>query len=172
MEFAVEHTLRSVAVLVILLGLLQFALLLIGTGLGIFALFVAGFAIVRGFSSGTALLALGFLSPRALDAVRLSELLWLVGPASLLSVVLFDLALDGLTLRLLRLCGLGALGIGVGEVVAGGTVAALTLIGAARFVPGAAGLSVTSALVAGLTGSFVLYYIEMASSDAGSGHLD
>ncbi len=110
-------------------------------------------------------MAVDFLSPRTLDAAGLLNLIWLVVPASLLSVVLFDLTLDGPVLWLLRRMGLDELWVGVGEVVAGGLVAALMLKGSAHFVPSAAVLPASLALVAGIICSFVLYCVELLSLD-------
>ena len=165
MGTAVEYSLKAIAGLIVLLTLLQLALLLIGTSVGILALFTAGFTIVRASSSGAVLLAADFLSPWMPDAAGLLNLLWLVVPASLLSVVLFDLTLDGPVLWLLRRIGLDELWVGIGEVVAGGLVAALMLEGSAHFVPNAAVLPASLALIAGMTCSFVLYCVELLSLD-------
>lgn len=165
MGTAVEYGLRAIAGLVVFLALLQIALLLIGTSVGILVLFTMCFTIVRASSSGAVLLAVDFLSPQTLNAAGLLNLLWLVGPASLLSVVLFDLTLDGPVLWLLRRMRLNELWVGVGEVVVGGLVAALMLKGSAHFVHNAAVLPVSLALVTGIICSFVLYCVELLSLD-------
>jgi hypothetical protein len=84
-------------------------------------------------------------------------LLWLVIPASLSSVVLFDLWLVGLMLRILRFAGMSIAGIRIVEVFVEGVFIALALAVVAHLAPDA-GLSPGAALAAGLIGAFVHYF--------------
>lgn len=162
----VEYVLQGLAAIVIVVGLLCSAVVLLLSEIGIVALFVAIFAVATAAGSGVALLAIDFLYPETMAVTGIAGLLWLVVPASLASVLLFDLGLEGLVLRLLRRRGMEASGIELLEAIAGGLVTALSLAVTARVLPEAR-LSAGAALAAGLTGAFVRYYIGLCLRDAG-----
>lgn len=158
MEAAAEYGLRAIAALVILVGVIQFAILLVGTGAGVVALFVAGFAIVYAFSSGTVLLATEFLFPGSVAFPGAIGLLWLVGPVSLTFTVVFDLALEGFLIALFRRVGLYPPCARQIEALLRGPFLALALLAMAFWLPGVE-LSPAAALAAGLISAFICCYL-------------
>jgi hypothetical protein len=160
----VEYALKALAVLVILWGLINVALLLLVTEVGIMALFVLAFAAVIAAFSGATLLAVGFLY-QEVPTAGLSDLMLLVVPTSVASTLLV-LGLEGPALRALRRLGVGEPWIGIGIAVAHGFVTASLLAVAACFVPGA-GPPVEAVSAAGLIGAFALHYIELVLTHAG-----
>ncbi len=163
-----ECVLQVVAAIVIVVGLICSALILLLSAPGLMALFVAAFVAVTAAGSGAALLAIDFLYPGAMDVPGPSELLWLVIPASLGSVVFFDLGLEGLMLRTLQRLGLGMPGIELIEAFAGGLFTAASLVVVAHLTLDAE-LSTGAALAAGLISAFVRYYIGQCSLDTDLG---
>lgn len=155
---------QGLAVVVIVVGLLCCAVVLILSEVGILALFVAAFLLATAAGSGAALLVVDFLYPETVIVSGLAGLLLLVVLASVASVLIFDLGLEGLVLRLLRRGGMDVPGIEVLEAIGGGLVTALSLAVAARVLP-EAGLSAGAALTAGLTGAFVRYYVGLYLRD-------
>ncbi len=154
----VEHVLQVLAGAVIVIGLVCGALVLLLSAPGLMALFVAAFVAVTAAGSGLALLAIDFLFSEAVDVSGIVDLLWLVIPASLASVLLFDLGLEGLMLRALQRLGLGMPRIEFIEAIAGGLFTAVSLVVTARLLPDA-GLSAGAALAAGLIAAFIRYYV-------------
>lgn len=154
-----QYDLRFVSIVVIIaFSLLQIALLMSFTRVGVFALFVGAFVFVTAALSGAALLTIQLLYPQAVVVPRLSSLMWLVVPASLASVLLFDLLLEGLLLRVLKLGGVGLSAIWIAETVMGGLFAALSLVMVARLLT-AVELAAGAALLAGFVSAFVRYYL-------------
>lgn len=168
METVVEYVLKAIAVVVLVVGVIGSGLVLLVTTAGLMTLFVALMVAVTTLSVGTALLAIDFLYPQAVVVSGFSGLLWLVVPASLASVVIFDLALEGVVLRVVRRWGLGMPRIRPVEGVLGGAATALALVVTARFVPDAE-LSPGAALLAGLIGAFVRYYLATWIDDTALG---
>lgn len=166
-----EYILRVFAAIVIVVGLVCAALVLLLSEVGVFVLFIVAFVAVTAAGSGTALLAVDSLYPRAVDVPGLLSLLRVVLLASLASVLLFDITLEGLLLRALRRLEIGMTGIGLVETIIGGFVTAVSLIIVARFMP-AAELSVVAALAAGMTGAFVRYYVGLYLLDIDLGEDD
>jgi hypothetical protein len=160
----VEYALRVLAVIVIAFGLLCVALTLLLSEAGIIALFVVAFVAVTAAGSGAALLAIDLLYPQAVDVSGFKELLWVVVSASLASVLLFDLLLEGLVLKVLRRWRMSMPAIELVEAVAQGLFTAASLVIVARLMPDAA-LSAGAALAAGLIGAFVRYYIGLYLGD-------
>ena len=175
MVLLVENLLKGgLALIVAMLAmfwLCYLALVLPLTRVGIMALFVAAFVVVSAVGSGAALLAIDFLYLQAVEVSGFLGLLRLVVPASLASVLLFDLLLEGLVLRVLRRWGMGMPAIEIVEVAAGGLVTAVSLAIVARLMPDA-GLSAAAALAAGLIGAFVRYFVELFLSDTNLGDTD
>ena len=161
-----EYALKFVAVVVIAFSLLQITLLMAFTRTGIFVLFVGAFVFMTAALSGMALLAVQLLYPQAVPVPGFSSLLWLVVPASLASVVLFDLLLEGLLLRALKSKGVGLPAIWVVEAAARGPFTALALVVVARLLTGVE-LAVGAALTAGFADSFVRYYLGLWVGEAG-----
>jgi hypothetical protein len=147
---------------------LSLATLLASNRAGFTVLFLVAFAAaisaVTSAASGAALLAIGFLYPQAVAVPGLSGLLWLVIPASLSSVVLFDLWLEGSMLRILKFAGMSISGIRIVEVFAEGVFIALALAVVAHLAPDA-GLSPGAALAAGLIAAFVRYFAGLYVED-------
>lgn len=152
----------------ILVGVLQFAILLVGTGVGVIALFVAGLTVVRAFSLGAVLLATEFLFPGTVAFSGAMGLLWLVGPASLASTVILDFGLEGLLLARLRRADLDLPRVRQIEALLGGPFLALALLVVALWLPGVE-LSPVAALAAGLTSAFVRYYLGLWLGETLSG---
>ena len=134
----------------------------------LFVAFAAAISAVTSAASGAALLAIGFLYPQAVAVPGLSGLLWLVIPASLSSVVLFDFWLEGWMLRILKFAGMGIPGIRIVEVFAEGVFLALALAVVAHLAPDT-GLSPGAALAAGLIGALVRYFAGLYLDDTVSG---
>ncbi len=153
-----EYVLKAVAVVVILGGLLPLVLLLLFSRVGIVLLFVAALGSVTAVGAGATLLALDFLYPRSVTVSGFTGLLWLVVPASLASVLLFDMVLEELVLRALQQRGLGMGGIRLVEAFLGGLATALALMVTARLVSGTEILT-AAALVAGLISAFLTYFV-------------
>jgi hypothetical protein len=162
----------ALTVFIVLGAILSLAILLATNRAGLtvllFVAFAAAISAVTSAASGAALLAIGFLYPQAVAVTGLPDLLWLVIPASLSSVVLFDLCLEGPMLRILKFAGMGIAGIRIVEVFAGGVFIALALAVVAHLAPDA-GLSPGAALAAGLIGAFVRYFAGLYLDDTAFG---
>ena len=153
----IEYVLKAVAIIDIAFGAISSGLVLLSPP-GLMALFVTVLVVVTVLGCGTALLAIDSLYPQAVVVPGLPGLLWLVAPASVASVVLSDLLLEGTVLRVLRRWGMGMLRVRLVEVVLGGFVAALSLATTARLLSEAE-LASVAALAVGLIGAFVRYYL-------------
>ncbi len=147
-------------------SLLQIALLVSFTRIGVIALFVGAFAFLTAAGSGVALLMMQVLYPQVAIVPGLSSLLWLVVPASLASVLLFDLLLEGLLLRALRAKGISLSAIWIVEAAVASLFTALSLVVTARLLV-VVELAPSAALVAGFFSAFVRYYLGLWIGDAG-----
>lgn len=156
-EYA-EYILKTCAVLVILWSLLNFVTIMASTRFGLAVFFLGSLVATTAVGSGTTLLAVSFLFPGAVSFSGYMDLLWQVGPASLGSVILIDILLEGPLLAFLKRMGLELPRIRMIEAVLSGASLGLALIVAARFVPDAE-LSPFAALAAGLISAFVRYYL-------------
>lgn len=150
-----EYVLQGVALVVVVF--LSLCTLLL-TRVGRVALFVVTFAAAIAVPSGLALLATDFLYPGTGVVAGFGRLLWLVIPASVASVILFDLVLEGFVLRFLRRMGMALIRIRLLEAFLGGLFTALSLFVAAQLLPETK-LYGGAALVAGQTGAFARYYL-------------
>lgn len=165
METVVEYVLRTVAIVVIVVGVISSGFVLLLSAPGLMAFFVAVLVAVTVLGSGAALLAIDFLYPHAVVVSGLPGLLWLVVPASLASVVVFNLSLERVMLRALRGWGVGLPRIRLVEGMLGSLSTALALAATARLLP-AVELSLVAALTAGMIGAFVRYYFGVWMDDA------
>lgn len=161
MDTPLGYALKGLAALVALGILLNLVISLALTRVGIITLFVSAFVVVRSVASGATLLAAGFLYPEAVTFAGFFDLFLLVGVASLASVVLFDLGLEGLVLRTIRRLGTGVPQAWLGTAFVEALVTASMLLLVMNLVPGTAGLSVGAASVAGAISAFVRYYLEL-----------
>lgn len=157
---------KVVAVVVIVFGTISAGLVLLMSAPGMMAAFVVAFASVAAVSAGATLLAIDFLYPEAVVVSGFVDLLWLVVPASLGSVVVFDFLLEGGLLALLKRTGLGLPRIWAIEAFLGGLFLALALGVTARFLSGTE-LGVVAALTAGLISAFVRYYLGLWLGETG-----
>ncbi len=124
----------------------------------LFVVFSAVTSVVTAVSSGAAVLAMGFLYPQSVSVAGLSGLLWLVIPASLSSVVLSRLLLEGLMLlRDMKFPGISIPAIRIVEMFAEGAFLALALTVFAHLEPDAR-ISSGTALAASMIGAFVRYF--------------
>lgn len=167
MDSLLGYALKGLAALVALGIVMNLAILLMFTKIGIMTLFVTAFVAVRAVASGSTLLATGFLYPKAATFASFSDLLLLIGVASLASVVLFDLGLEGLVLRTIRHLGAGVPQAWMATAFVEALVTASMLLLVVNLVPGTVGLSVGAALVAGAVSAFVRYYLELYLSSIG-----
>ncbi len=163
-----EYALNGLAILVILGLVINLAILLMLTRIGIVSLFALIFVTALALPSGTVLLTVNLLYPGSVIVNGLVGLLWLVGPAAVACVLLFDFLLERLVLRALKSAGLGLPRIWLAEAVLVGFALALSLIVAASFLPQTE-LSWETALVAGQIGAFVRYYLGLWLQDTDFG---
>jgi hypothetical protein len=159
-----EYAMKVVAVVVIVFGTISAGLVLLMSAPGMMAAFVVAFASVAAVSAGATLLAIDFLYPEAVVVSGFVDLLWLVVPACLGSVVVFDFLLEGGLLAPLKRTGVGLPRIWAIEDFLGGLFLALALVVTARFLPGTE-LSPVAALAAGLISAFVRYYLGLWLSE-------
>ncbi|QYJ16274.1 hypothetical protein Rxycam_02107 [Rubrobacter xylanophilus DSM 9941] len=154
---------------------LSLVVLLLFTRAGFTAFVFLAFAVVisalTSFVSGTTLAAIDFLYPQAVSVPGFWSLLLLVVLASLASTLLFDLWLEGLFLRVLKKLGMEISRIRAAEAFAEGLFIALALIVFARLLP-EIGLSVVAAVIAGMTGAFVRYFVGLYLDEAISDDMD
>ena len=153
-----EYVLKTCAVLTILWSLLNFVTIMVSTRPGLAVFFLGFLVAITAIGSGTTLLAVSFLFPGAVSFSGYMDPLWQVGSASLGSVILIDILLEGPLLAFLKRMGLELPRIWMIEAVLSGVSLGLALIVAARFVPDAE-LSPVAALAAGLISAFVRYYL-------------
>lgn len=168
---ALEYAMKVIAILVIVFGTISAGLVLLMTAPGLMAAFIVAFASVAAVGAGAALLAIDFFYPEAVVVSGFIDLLWLVVPASLVSVILFDFLLEGILLALLKRTGLDLPRIWMIEAFVGGLSLALALFVAARFLP-ETDLSPIAALVAGLISAFVRYYVGLWFGEVNFGEAD
>lgn len=154
----VEYALKACAVLVMLWAFFSIVVILLSSELGVFVLFIGAFTALNAAGSGVALLALGALYRGAAVFSELSGLLWLVVPASLASVLFFDLLLEGLVLRTLKHLSMELSTIWIVEFILGSLFTALSLGIVAYLIPSVE-LAVGAALAAGLFSAFLRYYL-------------
>ncbi|CAN5599522.1 hypothetical protein BH24ACT18_BH24ACT18_21110 [soil metagenome] len=159
-----EYAMKVVAVVVIVFGTISAGLVLLMSAPGMMAAFVVAFASVAAVSAGATLLAIDCLYPEAGVLSCFVDLLWLVVPACLGSVVVFDFLLEGGLLAPLKRTGVGLPRIWAIEDFLGGLFLALALVVTARFLPGTE-LSPVAALAAGLISAFVRYYLGLWLSE-------
>lgn len=139
--------------------------------IGLTAIFVAAFSLVIAVPCAATLLAADFLFSASLTFTAWTQLLLLVLPASLATVILFDFLLDALIPRSIRIRIQSEPSFKIGETVARGLFVALMLVVASRLVPDAAGVSVGAAFAAGMAASFVRFYLGLYLDDSGDAGL-
>ena len=159
-----EYAMRVVAVIVIVFVTVSSGLVLLLTAPGLMVAFVVVFTSIAALGAGGTLLATAFLFPETVAVPGFVDLLWLVVPACLASVVVFDF-FKGIP-ALLERTGLPL--ISMIETILRGLFVALALLAAARFLPGTA-LSPFAALAAGGISAFVRYYVELWFVEVGPG---
>lgn len=154
-----EYALKALAVLVMVWGVLNAALLLTFTQAGIVLLLLVAFAAVIAALTGPTLLAAGFLVPGALTFAGVTDLLLLLAVAATLAA-LFMVGLESFVVCLLRRLGVGRAWADAGFVYIHSLVTASLLAAVARFIPGME-LAMGAALAAGFIGAFGFYLVEL-----------
>lgn len=154
-----EYALKALAVLVMVWGVLNAALLLAFTRAGIVLLLLVAFATVIAALAGSTLLAADFLVPGALTFAGVPDLLLLLAAAATLAT-LFMVGLKRPVVRVLRRLGAGRTWADVGFAYIHGLVTVSLLAAVARFIPGME-LAMGDALAAGFIGAFGFYFVEL-----------
>lgn len=167
----VDTVLQVAGVVAIALMIISIALSLMLSEVRWMILFAAAFALSIAIPSSAALLAANLLFPESVTSAGWPEVLWLIIPASLASVILFDFLLDEIVPRPLRERIQSDPRFGIGEATGRGIFVALMLILASRLVPDAAGVSAGAALAAGMVAAFVRYYLGLYLDDSGDAGL-
>lgn len=159
MDTLLEYLPQAVVLLLIVGTFLFFNYTRTGTELGFFVLIaVIAFAIPTAIVAGVSLAVMDLLYPQGVAVGGFVDLLWMVVLASVVSMVVFDLGVEGLLLRALQKLGMGMNDIRVVEEIAASLFIALALFLVSALMPEAE-LSVGVVLVAGLICGLVRYMI-------------
>lgn len=151
--------LPQVLILLLLAGLLLLNFTERGTEIQFFVLFaVVAFAMPTAIAAGASLAFIDLLFSQAVVVDGFGELVWLVVLASLISMVVFDLVVEGRLLWMLQKLGTSRGGIRVIEEIAASLFIAAALLGASLLIP-AAELSVSTILTTGLICGLVRYFL-------------
>lgn len=130
-----------------------------GTEIQFFVLFaVVAFALPTAIAAGASLAFIDLLFPQAVVVDGFGDLVWLVVLASLISMTVFDLGVEGSLLWILQKLGTSRGGIRVIEEIAASIFIAAALLGASLLIP-AAELSVSAILITGLICGLVRYFL-------------
>lgn len=160
-----EYALKALAILVMVWGVLNAALLLAFTQAGIVLLLLMAFAAVIAAFAGSTLLAAGFLVPGALTFAGIPDLLLFLAVAATLSA-LFMVGLERPVVCVLRRLGVGDAWADAGFAFVHCLATTLLLTAVARFVPGVE-LGAGAALAAGFIGAFGFYFVELVFVHSG-----
>lgn len=167
----VDTILQVVGIAAIALMIISIALSLTLSEVGWMILFATAFTLVIAIPSFATFLMADFLFPESVASAGWTGLLWLIVPASLASVILFDFLLDEITPRSLRGRIQNEPPFKITEAAMRGFFVALMLVAASRLVPDAAGVSVGAAISAGMFATFVRYYLGLYLDDSGDADL-